>query len=117
MDMKTKFGMPLLFVLTGLFVSCVTGEYMKLNSKENAEVLGYVQSTFFVNGSFRYRNTINTQAYITLLAEAQNKYSDINIDIRDIAWAIGQGDAANNYVYTAIGKVITNDEKSGRNDW
>jgi hypothetical protein len=41
------------------------------------------------------------------LAEAQNKYPDINIDIRDIAWAIGQGDAANNnYEYTAIGKVI-----------
>ncbi|WP_010253460.1 hypothetical protein [Treponema primitia] len=105
--MKTKSGMLLLFVLTGLFVSCATGEYMKMNPKENAEVLGYVQSTFLVNGSFRYRSTINTQAYITLLAEAQNKYPDITIDIRNITWAIGQGDTANNnYEYTAIGKVI-----------
>jgi hypothetical protein len=99
--------MFLAFVLTGLFISCATGEYMKMSSKENAEVLGFVQSAFLVTGSFRYRSVINTQAYITLLAEAQNKYPNINIDVRDITWAIGQGDAAhNNYEYTAIGKVI-----------
>ncbi|AEF85225.1 putative lipoprotein [Treponema primitia ZAS-2] len=105
--MKTKFGMFFLLVLVVISVSCATGQYMEMKSKENAEVLGLVQSTFLVSGSFRYRSTINTQAYITLLAEAQNKYPDINIDIRDISWAIGQGDAANNnYEYTAIGKVI-----------
>jgi hypothetical protein len=105
--MKTNFGIFLLLVLTGLFVSCATGEYMKMNSNENAEVLGFVKSAFLVTGSFRYRSVINTQAYITLLAEAQNKYPDITIDIRDITWTIGQGDVANNnYEYVAIGKVI-----------
>jgi hypothetical protein len=41
------------------------------------------------------------------LAEAEKKYPDILVDVRDISWAIGAGDAANNnYVYNATGKVI-----------
>ena len=78
-----------------------------MKSSERAEIIGTVNSTFYVNGSFRYRSTINKQAYISLMAEAQKQYPDAIVDIRDISWAIGQGDAANNnYEYSAIGKVI-----------
>ena len=105
--MKTKFGILSVMVLTGLLVSCVTGEYMAMKPHERAEVLGIVQSNFLITGSFRYRRSINRQAYISLMAEAQKQYPDVITDIRDISWAIGQGDAANNnYEYSAIGKVI-----------
>jgi hypothetical protein len=77
---------------------------MQLSSRENGEILGVVKTTFLVNGSFRYRAAIDTQAYINLLAEAQKEYSG-NIDIRDITWAIGKV-VDNNYEYTAIGKVL-----------
>jgi len=78
-----------------------------MKPSEQAEILGTVQSTFHVTGSFRYRNVINKQAYISLLAEAQRQNPDILVDIRDILWAIGGGDAANNtYEYSATGKVI-----------
>jgi hypothetical protein len=78
-----------------------------MKPSENAEVLGLVQSTFYVTGAFRYRQTVNRQAYISLMVEAQKKYPDDIVDIRDISWVIGQGDAANNnYEYTAIGKVV-----------
>jgi hypothetical protein len=104
--MKAKPGFLLVIVLAALFVSCATGQYMELKQSENAEVLGTVQTAFLVNGSFRYRNTINSQAYISLLAEAQRQFPDAIVDIRDIVWAIGPADTANNYEYTAIGKVI-----------
>jgi hypothetical protein len=69
--------------------------------------LGTVKTIFIVTGSFRYRSVINTQAYINLLVEAEKKYPDILVDVRDISWAIGEGDSANNnYVYNATGKVI-----------
>jgi hypothetical protein len=104
--MKTKLGIFLVIALTGLFVSCTTGEYMTLKSSENVDILGIVQTTFNVTGAFRYRRVINNQAYMHLLAEAQKEYPG-NIDIRDITWAIGQGDSANNnYEYTAAGRVI-----------
>ena len=104
--MKTKFLILPLVLLTVLFISCTTGQYMTLKGNENAEVLGTVQTTFNVTGSFRYRNVINNQAYMHLLAEAQKAYSG-DIDVSDIIWAIGQTDTANNnYEYTAIGKVI-----------
>jgi len=109
--MKTKLGIFLAIVLTGLFISCTTGEYMTLKSNENAEILGIVQTTFIINGSFRYRRVINNQAYMHLLAEAQKEYSGV-IDIRDITWAIGKGDSANNnYEYTATGRVIRLSQK------
>jgi len=105
--MKTKLAVFSVIVLTGLMISCATGQYMEMKSNEQVEVLGTVQSTFSVTGSFRYRNVINRQAYISLLTEAQNKYPDTVIDIRDISWAIGSADAPNNnYEYSAIGKVI-----------
>jgi len=105
--MKTKLGVLSVIFLIGLLVSCATGEYMQMKSSEHAEVLGTVQTTFYVTGAFRYRSTINRQAYISLMAEAQKQYPDIIIDIRDISWAIGQSDAANNnYEYSAIGRVI-----------
>jgi hypothetical protein len=105
--MKTKLGVLSVILITGLLVSCVTGDYMAMKSKEQADVLGTVQSTFIITGAFRYRRVINRQAYISLLAEAQNKYPDFIVDVRDISWAIGQGDAPNNnYEYSAIGKVI-----------
>ena len=105
--MKKKLGFFSIIILTCLLVSCATtGEYMPQRASEQVEVPGIVQSTFFINGGFRYRSTVNRQAYITLLTEAQNKYPDINVDIRDISWAIGTLDYANNYEYTAIGKVI-----------
>jgi hypothetical protein len=69
------------------------------------ETLGVVQASFVITGSFRYRSVINNQAYIHLLAEAQEKYSD-DIDIRDITWAIGKMLENNNYEYTAIGRVV-----------
>ena len=104
--MKTKIFLMVIF-LTCFLVSCTTGQYMTLKSNEKAEVLGSVQSVFLVPGAFRYRQTINRQAYISLMAEAQKQYPDIIIDIRDISWAIGRGDAANNnYEYIAIGKII-----------
>ena len=88
--------------------SCTTGQYMALHRGENAEILGTVSTDFTITGSFRYKKVINTQAYIHLLAEAQKEYSG-NIDVRDITWAIGGGDAANNnYQYAAVGKVIRN---------
>jgi len=99
------------FVLLALAVclfSCTTGQYMTLNKNENVEVLGTVSVDFTITGSFRYRSVINTQAYIHLLAEAQKIYPG-NIDVRDISWAIGGGDSANNnYQYNAIGKVVKN---------
>ena len=105
--MKTKLGFCSVVLLVVLFVSCVTGQYMEQKQPDNAQVLGAIQSTFYVTGAFRYRRTINMQAYINLLAEAQKQYPDTMIDIRDISWVIGQSDAANNnYGYTAIGKVI-----------
>ncbi|MCL2478149.1 MAG: hypothetical protein FWF22_01515 [Treponema sp.] len=105
--MKMKLGFLAVIVLTSLAVSCATGEYMPMQASEQSAVIGNVQSTFLVTGAFRYRSTINREAYITLMAEAQKKYPDQNVDIRDISWVIGQGDAANNnYEYIAIGKVI-----------
>jgi len=105
--MRRKLLIFSVIVLVGLLTSCTTGQYMTLRSSENVEILGTVQSTFNVTGAFRYRRVINTQAYINLLAEAEKKYPDILVDVRDISWAIGGGDAANNnYEYTATGKVI-----------
>ena len=105
--MKAKFGILAGFIITGLLVSCVTGDYMAMKTSENVEVLGIVQTTFNVTGAFRYRSTINRHAYISLMAEAQRQYPGIILDIRDITWAIGKGDASNNnYEYSAIGKVI-----------
>ena len=93
--------------LVVLLTSCTTGQYMTLRNNENVEILGTVQATFNVTGAFRYRKVINTHAYINLLAEAQKQYPDNLVDVRDISWAIGGGEAANNnYEYTAIGKVI-----------
>ena len=104
--MKTKLGIFSVIVITGLLVSCVTGDYMTMKSSEHAEVLGIVQTTFNITGSFRYRSTINKNAYIALMAEAQKQHPDVIVDIRDISWAIGQGDSANNnYEYSAMGKV------------
>ena len=104
--MKTKFMVLSLVLLTVVFISCTTGQYMTLKSAENVEVLGTVQTTFNITGSFRYRKVINNQAYMHLLAEAQKVYSGV-IDIADITWAIGQTDTSNNnYEYTAVGKVI-----------
>jgi hypothetical protein len=106
-NMKAKWEFFSILVLTTLLISCVTGQYMEMKPAENVEVLGTIQTTFYVNGSFRYRRTINSQAYITLLTEAQKQFHDINIDIRDISWVIGrQIDASNNYEYSAIGKVV-----------
>jgi hypothetical protein len=105
--MKTKPGVFLVIALSCLVISCATGQYLTLKSNESVEILGTVQTTFSVTGSFRYRSVINTQAYINLLAEAEKKYPDILVDVRDISWAIGGGDSANNnYVYTATGKCI-----------
>jgi hypothetical protein len=79
---------------------------MQTKPPESAEILGTVQSTFAINGGFRYRSVINTQAYISLLTEAQKKYPDTTIDIRDISWAIGKQLETSNYEYVAFGKVI-----------
>ena len=106
--MKTvKKGICLILVVIVFFLaSCTTGQYLALGKNENTEILGTVSAEFPVTGSFRYKKVINTQAYIHLMAAAEEKYSG-NIDVRDITWVIGQGDAANNnYLYTAIGKVI-----------
>jgi hypothetical protein len=78
---------------------------MKSSNNENMEILGIVQTSFVITGSFRYRSVINNQAYIHLLAEAQKEYSEV-IDIRDITWTIGSSLENNNYEYTAIGKVV-----------
>ncbi|MDR2658631.1 MAG: hypothetical protein LBC27_01405 [Spirochaetaceae bacterium] len=68
------------------------------------EILGVVQTSFIITGSFRYRSAINT-AYIHLLAEAKKEYSG-DIDVQDISWAIGSSLENNNYEYTAVGKVF-----------
>ena len=105
--MKIKIRIFSILLITGLFISCVTGEYMAMKSSEHAEVLGVVQATFNITGSYRYRRTINMNAYFALMAEAQKEYPGIIVDMRDISWAIGQGDSANNnYEYSAMGKVI-----------
>jgi len=104
--MKVRYGFFLLAASVGLLVSCATGQYMRLKQGENADVLTSVQSTFVINGAFRYRAAINRQAYITLLAEAQKKYPDARIDIRDISWVIGRQLDPTNYEYLALGKVI-----------
>jgi hypothetical protein len=105
--MKIKFRFFSFILLAGLLVSCTTGQYLEMKPLEHVEVLGTVQAVFYVSGAFRYRNAINRQAYIALQAEAQKKYPDDIIDIRDIIWAIGSVDAANNnYEYSAAGKVI-----------
>ena len=95
-------------VLVASLLSCATGQYMGLRSNENADVLGIVRTTFSISGAFRYRRAINSQAYMNLLNEAQKEYSGV-VDVRDITWAVGSSDTANNnYEYTAIGKVIKN---------
>ena len=105
--MKGKIRIAITGILAASMISCATGHYMELSKQDSAEVFGTVYSSFKITGAFRYRNTINRQAYITLLAEAQNKYPDMNIDIRDITWAVGQSDTANNnYEYTATGRII-----------
>ena len=105
--MRTKLGFLSVILLIGLLASCATGEYKPMKASEGAEVVGTIHTTFYVTGAFRYRSTINRQAYISLMAEAQKQYPDIIVDIQDISWAIGQGDAANNnYEYSAIGRVI-----------
>ena len=104
--MKTKFMFLALVLLTTALISCTTGQYMALKNNENVEILGTIQATFNVTGSFRYRKVINNQAYMHLLAAAQKEHTGI-VDIRNITWAIGQSDtASNNYEYTAVGKVI-----------
>ena len=96
-----------LMVLIFSLGSCTSGEYMSIKSNEKVEILGIIKTNFVVTGSFRYKSVINKQAYMNLLAEAQKEYQGANVDVRDISWVIGEGDAANNnYVYTAIGKVI-----------
>ena len=105
--MKTKFGIVSIILAIGLLASCVTGDYMAMKPSDHGVVLGIAESTFIVPGSFRYRRTINREAYISLMAEAQKQYPGVTVDIRDITWVIGQGDAANNnYEYSAMGKVI-----------
>jgi len=105
MKRKPEFFLAVLLIV--LLASCATGKYMEMKPAERTEILGTVQTVFYISGSYRYRSTVNTQAYISLLAEAQIKYPDYNVDIRDIIWAIGKGDpSGNNYEYTAIGKVI-----------
>jgi hypothetical protein len=104
--MKQRQRILVVTFLTALLMSCATGQYMQTKPAENAEILGTVQSTFSINGGFRYRSVINTQAYISLLAEAQKKYPDAVVDIRDISWAIGKQLDPPNYEYAALGKVI-----------
>ena len=105
--MKVNLGILTVITITGMLASCVTGDYMIMKSLESVKVLGIVQTTFNVTGSFRYRSTINRNAYISLMTEAQRKYPEIIVDIRDISWVIGKGDTSNNnYEYSAIGKVI-----------
>ena len=97
-----------MLVLISCLFSCTTGQYMALHRNEEVEILGVVSTDFIITGSFRYKKVINTQAYIHLLTEAQKEYQG-NVDVRDISWAIGGGDSANNnYRYDAIGKVIRN---------
>jgi hypothetical protein len=104
--MKVKCRIFLLILLTGVLSACVSGQYMKIKSTENPDILGTVQSTFVINSSFRYRSVINRQAYINLLAEAQKIFPDDNVDIQDISWVIGKQLDSPNYEYTALGKVI-----------
>ena len=93
-----------LVLVVSLF-SCATGQYMNRKANENTE-LGIVKTTFEISGAFRYRQAINSQAYMNLLAEAQKEYPGL-VDVRDITWAIGKTDTANNnYEYTAVGTVI-----------
>ena len=88
------------------FFSCTIGEYMSLKDNENAEILGIVKTDFQISGSFRYRKAIDSQAYMNLLVQAQKEYGN-NVDVRDITWAIGKTDTANNnYEYTAVGKAV-----------
>ena len=105
--MKTTLKIFSVLLIIGLFASCVTGDYMAMKSSERTEVLGVTQATFNINGAYRYRRTINMNAYFALMAEAQKQYPDIDVDVRDISWAIGQGDSVNNnFEYSAIGKVV-----------
>ena len=104
---KRFFGCVVVLALIGSMASCVTGTYMSLHKGESAGILGSVNADFTITGSFRYRKVINTQAYMHLLTEAQKEYPGIIVDVRDISWAIGEGDSAsNNYSYTAVGTVI-----------
>jgi len=105
--MKTRLGILSAILLIGLLGSCATGNYMTMKASERTEVLGMAQTTFNITGAFRYRRAINSHAYISLMAEAQKQYPDINVDVRDISWVIGQADTANNnYEYSAMGKII-----------
>ena len=102
---KILFCLVLSVLFAGLY-SCTTGQYMTLSRNENPEILGTVSTDFTITGSFRYRKVINTQAYIHLMEDAQKEYQG-SIDVRNISWAIGGGEASNNnYQYTAIGTVI-----------
>ena len=80
--------LPLL--LAAMVVSCMsmsTGQYMPLDQDET--VIGIVQASFYIQTSFSSikngKETLNTQAYASLMKAARQEYSGI-IDLRDIQW-------------------------------
>ena len=88
--------------------SCAsTGQYMALSKDET--VIGTAQATFVVRStvfmSKSGKDSVNTQAYIHLLADAGEKYAD-SIDIRDIVWVTGRSVDNENTEVSAAGKVV-----------
>jgi len=109
--MKTKKIISvLLFIMliAGLSVSCASsGHYMPLSNNE--PVIGTIQANFVVRSSLFFlqsaKDTVNTQAYIHLMEEANKKFNGI-FEIRDIVWVTGRSIDNENTEVSATGKVV-----------
>jgi len=95
-------------LITAFAASCATsGNYLALSNNET--VIGNTQATFLVRSSFfssrSEKDNVNTQAYIHLLEEANEKFNG-NIDIRDIVWVTGRSVGYDSTEVSATGKVV-----------
>jgi len=101
----------LLLLLAAMVVSCMsmsTGQYMPLYQDET--VIGTIQASFYVQSSFptmkNGKETLNTQAYASLMEAARREYSGI-IDLRDIEWVMANSSSGKTGTeILAVAKVI-----------
>lgn len=97
-----------IILIAAFAASCAsTGQYMALSKDET--VIGTAHATFVVRStvfmSKSGKDSVNTHAYIHLLADAGEKFQD-NIDIRDIVWVTGRSVDNENTEVSATGKVV-----------
>jgi hypothetical protein len=112
--MKMMKMFVLLVLVIGVLFSCAsTGKYKTLESYENVETLGFVQTTF-ISRDEQSSKVINELAYIKLMEEASKTYSG-SFDAVDITWAIGKrvDIMKRNHEYSANGRI----KNPGASSW